>query len=163
MTTLNPQPRAAGRGVVLFLSLLLTGAIGVAQTNDGPKILFLHVRVEKEKSIKLVESSVRDGELKPQPNTDQADGIHYELRAADGSSLWHGVVPDPSRRVVEFEDPPRSGKLKHKLIELPEMELTVRVPVRSGAQRVEFYNFTGADTNGVNRTNHLGSVTLPKK
>jgi len=134
-----------------------------AQTNDGPKILFLHVRMEKGKKAELVESKIRDGELKPALNVDQADGIHFELLTKDGKSLRHGTTPDPTRRVVEFEDPPQSGKLKRKQVELADAEFAIRVPLATNAQRVEFYTLAKSNTNGVAHTNRLGSVIVPTK
>ena len=154
--------RAAGSLCALLL-LALSSQCVQAQTNDAPKILFLHVRIEKDKGIKLIQSQTRDGQLKPPRNADQSEGIHYDLVTKDGKALWRGVIQNPAERVVEYEDPPRSGKLKKKRIKSDTAEFTIRVPVAADAQRVEFYTLDASPPNRVAQTNKLGSVNVPAK
>ena len=137
--------------------------VAVAQTNDSPGILFLHLRLEHSKTVTLIESGTRKGTLKPQSPSNQPGAIHFELLTADRRSLWRGAIPDPSERVVEYEDPPRSGKLKRKNHSLGETEFTIRIPFSTDARTVEFYRLdsAGQSTNVVKQ--QIGVVTLAEK
>lgn len=138
-------------------------ATALGQTNEGSKILFLHLQVQKDKSVKLLDSVTRPGELKPPANTEIHGGIHYELIDADGKSLWHAAIADPSERIIEHGDPSRSGKLKQMRVELPEAEFSIRVPVKTNAVRLEFYRWSNASTNKLAGKIRLGVWSLPLK
>ena len=155
--------RIIGFALVATAIVALWPFAAVGQTNSSPKILFLHLRLDASKSVSLIDSQTRDGTLKPQPVSNHRDAIHFELLATDGRSLWHGAIADPSDRMVEYEDPPRSGKLKRKRQVLAKTEFTVRVPVAADARTVEFYRLTseGQSTNVVKK--QIGVVTLTGK
>jgi hypothetical protein len=146
--------------IILLAALWWRASSAWGQTNDGPKILFLHLKVQQDKTLKLVNSITRPGELKPPANTDIADGIHYELLDAAGKSLWHAVVADPSRRIVEHADPANATKLRQFHVELPEAEFMVRVPVRTNAVQVEFYRLITTATNRPPEKIRLGAVPM---
>lgn len=149
---------------IVLLATMWWPAVGAwGQTNDGPKILFLHLKVQQDKTLKLVNSLTRPGELKPPANTDITDGIHYELFDADGKSLWHAAIADPGQRTIEHADHSNAGKLKQFRVELPEAEFMVRVPVRTNAVQVEFYSLTATATNQPLKKIRLGVVQLPLK
>jgi hypothetical protein len=116
--------------------MVLSLGVTMAQTNEAPQILFLHLKL-KHNAISLVESNVAPGTLKP-PRPAET-GIRYELLSATGESLWQGWLDDPRERQIEYEDPPRSGKLKRKTFRREEAEFTMRVPVRAAAHRIEFH------------------------
>jgi hypothetical protein len=145
-----------------LLALLAISASAQEQTNDSPRILFLLLKF-KNNSVSLVESSVQPGYLKPRPVEDIPDGIHFDLISADGQALWRGVIENPSRRVVEFEEPPRSGKLKRKIIPVTEAEFTVRVPARADVRRIEFYTLQKSEPESKGARKSLGSFDLPLK
>lgn len=149
--------------IALLATLAWPTANARGQTNDGPKILFLHLKLQPDKTLNLVNSLTRPGELKPPANTDITDGIHYELLDAAGKSLWHAAIADPERRTMEHADSANDGKLKQFRIEVPEAEFMVRVPVRTNAVQVEFYRLTATATNQPLKKIRVGTVPLPLK
>jgi hypothetical protein len=154
---------ALGRFALTTMGLLFLWGAVLAGTSDGPGILFLHLLV-KENGISLLKVDVRPGFLKPQAREVVPEGIHFDLVATNGKSLWQGMTDDPRLQHVEFEDPPRSGKLKRKTITRKEAEVTVRVPQMPEAERVDFYTLeASAGTNQVTQLvrKSLGSVVLP--
>jgi len=159
-TSLATIPRMVW-GVVLAAGCIAPCLMAAAgQTNDAPKIVFLHLRLDQSRSVTLIDSQTRDGTLKSQPVSNHPDAIHFEMLTADGNSLWHGAIADPGERVVEYEDPPHSGKLKRKRHSLAETEFTIRVPFSPDARKVEFYRLgsAGQSTNVVKK--QIGVVTL---
>lgn len=142
----------------LLLAFLAINVLG--QTNDGPRILFLHLQLKNE-SVSLIKSSVQPGHLKPRPNPDDTDGIHFELTDSDGFRLWTGAMADPRSRRVEHEDPPGSGKLKSKKVELRDPEFTVRVPLLSEARQIEFYTLVPIGSEDKLQRRSLGKLPLP--
>lgn len=156
-------PGRLGKGFAFLLafSWLLWAAPLPAQTNSGPQILFLHLKLTNQ-VISLVEANVRPGVLKPASNS-EADGVEFELVSTAGAVFWKGAMANPSVRHVEYEDPPHSGQLRRKAIPLDEAEFTVRVPVVPGATRVDFYKLdppASAARNIVSRK-LLGSIACP--
>lgn len=146
--------------IILLVALSWPAASVWGQTNDGPGILFLHLKLQQDKTLKLVNSIIRPGELKPPANTDITDGIHYELLDAAGKSLWHAAIADPERHVVEHADHANDGKLKQFRVELSDAEFMVRMPVRTNAVQVEFYRLTATATNRPPEKVRLGAVPL---
>jgi hypothetical protein len=157
----SPDLRSVAK--CLLVLLLLWGGALLAQTNGGPAILFLHLKV-KNQVVSLVETSTSPGVLKKSRDP-VAGELQYELVSTTGESLWKGAVADPSIRHLEYEDPPGSGKLKSKTILLDEAEFTIRVPVVSKARQVNFCildNPAAGAEGGKGLTNKsLGSVVLP--
>lgn len=133
------------------------------QTNDGPKILFLNLKLQKDQTMKLVSAITRPGVLKRPANPHLTDGIHYKLVDADGKPLWHAAIADPGQRVMEHTEQAGSGKLKQFRIESSVVEFMVRVPVRTNAVGVEFYRLANASTNQSPEVIRLGVVALPLK
>jgi hypothetical protein len=74
-------------------------------------------------------------------------------------------LDDPSLKQIAYEDLPRSGRFKRKVIPVHDVEFTVRVPFSSGAQRIEFFRVetmpgdTPAKNHGIRKP--LGSVSVP--
>lgn len=135
-----------------------------AETNQSPTILFLQVQLSPTNTPTLVSWKERPGELKRQPNLDIADGIHFELRTAEGRSLWHGVVADPIPPTVEHESSARSGRLTRREVPVPnQIEIMIRVPRRAEAHSVEFYTLTAGATNQPAPRKKLGTLPLPTK
>lgn len=149
--------------IILLVALSWPAASVWGQTNDGPRILFLYLKLQQDKTLKLVNSITRPGELKPPANTDFTDGVHYELLDAAGKPLWRAAIADPGRRIMEHADRSNAGKLKQFRVELPEAEFMVRVPVRTNAVQVEFYRLTATATNQPLKKICLGVVPLPLK
>ena len=147
----------------LFCFLASTGS--AQSTNPPPQILFLHVKI-KNQQVTLLETTTRPGVVKPM-RAGSPDELQFEMLSADGTSLWSAAVPDPTIRVVEFEDPPGSGNLKRKSVPVDDVEFTVRVPVTASAQHVDFFKLEPAagsaqlSTPAPPAKKMLGSVTLP--
>jgi len=157
--TLGPSLTA----IVLLAAVCWSAASAWGQTNDGPRILFLHLKMQPDKTLKLANSLTRPGKLKPPAITDITDGIHYELLDAAGKSLWHAAIADPGRRTMEHADHSNAGKMQQFRIELPEAEFMVRVPVRTNAVQVEFYRLTATATNQPLKKIRVGIIQLPFK
>lgn len=152
-----------GPRTVLLAMLCLAGAwAAVAQTNQQPQILFLHL-VVKNQTVSLVDFNLRPGVLKPGLEADST-GLFYELVSEAGATLWKGSMADPSVRHLEYEDPANPGKLQRKSVQLDKAEFTLRVPFHQAARRVDFYKLAtgapGAVRQEVSRTS-LGNITLP--
>ena len=162
-TPLASFPRIINCALLAAATVALWPMTAAGQTNEPPKIVFLHLRLVPSKTVTLIESRTRNGTLKPQPVSNDADALHFELLTADGRSFWHGAIADPSERVVEYEDPPRSGKLKRKRYSLGETEFTLRLPFSADARTVEFYRLdaAGQSTNVVKKS--IGVVALTGK
>jgi hypothetical protein len=128
---------------IVLTALLIWVEAALAQTNAAPQILFLHLRLT-QKDIALVESSVRPGVAKPQPNAETKE-IQFELVSSRDKVLWRGAMDDPRVRHVEFENPPRSGHLKRKIIQSKEAEATIRVPLLAEARQIDFYALDSAE------------------
>jgi len=150
--------------VTVVLLLVTVGGPLPAQTNAGGQILFLHLKV-KDQIITLLDSAAVPGTLKPPRELNE--GLEYRLVSSTGEFLWKGGIDDPRVRRVEYDDPAQPGKLQVKFIRSDEAEFTVRVPVVSSAERVEFDVIEPAvsGTNGSPSTirKKLGSVLLPPK
>ena len=146
-----------------FVLFLFWVGASLAQTNAEPKILFLQLKV-KGGAVSLVKSATRPGILK-RTRTPAADELQFELLSETGESLWRAGVPDPTVRRVEYEDPPGSGNLKSKVIQLEEAEVTVRVPVVPKGHHVEFYRLEaptpGAKGEKTFAHRSFGTVRLP--
>ena len=124
------------RGAVLLVFAFLAACSGLAEEKD--QILFLQLKL-KDEAITLVRSSVRPGHLKTPIAPDKKGEIRLELTAADGSSLWHEVMADPTVRRIEYEDPDNPGSLKSKEVRVTEAEFTVRVPFVKAAKQLNLH------------------------
>ena len=85
----------------LFVLLVANSLVAEAQTNSGPGILFLHLKVTNQ-TISLVEATLRPGVLKRVREADST-ALFCELLAEDGTTLWKGNMPDPTLRHFEYE------------------------------------------------------------
>jgi len=156
--TLGPRVYQLATAVTLVLGLMV-GKMP-AQTNDGPKILFLHLQL-KDGSVSLIKASVRPGQLKPRPEQNIPDGLHFELTDGDGRPLWQGVIADPRSRLVEYQIPEGSGKLKRKKVAIKDPEFTLRVPALTEARRIEFYFQEPSNAENREQRKSLGQLRLP--
>jgi hypothetical protein len=151
-------------GAMLVVLLAFSRAAD-AQTDGGPGILFLHLKVTNQ-VVSLVEANIRPGVLKPGPEGDSA-ALHCELVSDAGKSLWKGSVADPTVRHLEYEDPAHPGKLQHRVVQVDAAEFTLRVPVLPEARRVDFYKVrpdSGKDGGGQKAARaSWGSISLPVK
>jgi hypothetical protein len=147
----------------LVASPFCSASLMAAATNQPSQILFLHLRMHGN-AVSLLNSSPSPGVLKPQPNP-EAREIQYELLSSSGEVLWKGGLDDPSLKQIDYQDPPRSGRFKRKVIHVRDVEFTVRVPLSSGAQRIEFFRVETmpGDTPAKNHSirKPLGSVSVP--
>jgi hypothetical protein len=109
-----------------------------------PQILFLHFKV-KNNQVVLVSKTIRPGTLK-HFREGTTDELHYELMSETGETLWTAAVPDPTAREIEYEDPPGSGKMTRKSVNLDEAEFTVRLPVVDSAHHIDFYKLENSST-----------------
>ncbi len=145
----------------IFLFALLVATLRApAQTNDSPKILFLELQL-RTNSVSLVRAAVRPGVLKPRPPVSASSAIYFDLVSKDGQVLWQGSTEDPRSRVIEYEDPPRSGKLRRKTARFDETGFSVRLPSLANAQRVEFYEWEKSGNTQPDRRRIIGIIPLP--
>jgi len=163
MKTMHSRVRYSLPSTIVLLGMLALGPTAgrtLAETNDEPRIIFLHLQLRPDKSVKLLDATSKKGHLKSRPIQNIPDAIHFELLSTEGRTLWHGMVADPSVRDVEYEDPLRAGQMKRKQFRLIETEFTVRVPGLADARRVEFYTLGRDGTNDATRKK-LGTFPLP--
>lgn len=155
-------PRKLFCAFLVIAALLCSPAALKAQSNERPRILFLHLKI-KGQTISLIDATSVPGVLKP-VRAAQGD-IRYEIISTNGAPLWQGALADPRRELPDFPALDDSDKTprQHPPV-LDELEFTLRIPHQPAAQRIEFYTFeprpTGADanTNAVKRL--LGSLPL---
>jgi hypothetical protein len=153
----------------LIAMLSLSGFVpGLAE--DAPQILFLTLKLEKDQ-VSLIRSATAPGTLKPSVTHPQ--GLEMELTSGAGQLLWRQSVTDPSIQRLEYEDPDHPGRIVMKVVQLTNVEFTVRVPALTNAQRLHFYqssafSSTNAAASSAPREKaiaesrrSLGHVTLP--
>ena len=102
------------------------------------KILFLHLQMRND-SITILQSDVRPGILKHAQDTTTANGIEYQCRSSVGTLLFGGAIEDPSVRRYEYEDSTQPGTLRLKVVKLPSVVFTLRIPFSEDIHHIEFY------------------------
>lgn len=117
--------------VLVFLGCVLARA----DTNTGPGMLFLHCRIQGQ-AVTVLRTVHAPGVVKA-PGVANGE-IEYALLSAQGETLWRGVIEDPRVQRFDYEDPPRSGRLRLKVIRHEAAEFVVRVPARADARWIEF-------------------------
>lgn len=120
--------------IVFGLSLL---AATFCKADSGEKILFLHMNISSN-AVTLVQSSVRPGKVKTAAHGKKGR-LYLELTSTNGLTLWSDVIPDPTTRRFEYEDPDHPGNLKVKVTTTKQAELTVRIPFHSGAKDLKIF------------------------
>src|SRR5262245_34470664 len=128
-------------GQVRLLALIYL-CVGVselcAQPKEADQIIFLHLRM-KDGTLTLVRSATVPGVLKSRRSADKKAPLQLEVETAKGASLWSETMSDPTVRRYEYEDPDNPGLIKSKVVQLNEVEFTVRVPFKKEARRLSFY------------------------
>ena len=128
-----------------LLGLLTSGFVyGQAKTDD--KFLFLHLQL-KDGVITLIKSAAVPGVLKPQRRLDKPGAFQFDAESAAGVSLWSGAMNDPSIRRYEYADPDNPGAIKAKVVQLNQVEFTVRLPILKEAHHLSFYRMEAAPAN----------------
>lgn len=133
-----------------------------AQTNEPPRILFLHLKL-KGQAISLVNATAVPGVLKPART--MRGGIRYEIISTNGVRLWQGAMADPRVERPDFPALDDSDKTPRPALPRPdELEFTLRVPCLPAAQRIDFYTLEPPPSGDVAATNAvkkiLGSLPL---
>lgn len=143
--------------VLVFLGCVLARA----DTNTGPGILFLHCRIQGQ-VVTVLRTAHAPGVVKP-PAAATGE-IEYALLSAQGETLWRGVLDDPRVQRFDYEDPPRSGRLRLKVIRHEAAEFVVRVPARADARWIEFrkLDLAAPDASARPRKTVLGRFVLPQ-
>jgi hypothetical protein len=142
---------------------LLTGVLlrpVLTLADEAPsRILFLHLRIEQDGSVRVLGSRVASGKLK---TPGQARGtLKLELQGADNTALWNGAVEDPRVRHFEIEHPSGSGKLERRAHTVPEAEFTVRVPLHGAAAKLLVFEDEPPHGNGVRQQRRKVLLTHP--
>jgi hypothetical protein len=155
---------AAKRFVPLAITLglaALTVLPGVAhsQTNDAPRMLFLHVQF-RDGSPALRDWTIRPGTVKARP-APEGPTLAVEVQDEKGCVLWQTAIPDPRVRRIESHDPAQrnSGGARHVVIENP--EVTLRIPLLREARQVELFAVDEASGNRPAHRRPLGRLKLP--
>jgi hypothetical protein len=118
--------------------------------DDKPGILFLHLRIEHDGSVRVLDSRAAPGKLK---SPQQAHGpLKFELQSKDNNPLWNGAMDDPRVRHFEIENPLGSGKLERRSHFVREMEFMVRVPIHSAAAKLVVFEEEAPKAPGMGRT-----------
>src|SRR6185436_13107676 len=110
--------------------------------------------------------SVRPGRLKASREPDARGELHLELVSTAGVPLWTGVLPDPTIRRYEYEDPASPGALKVKSVQLTEIEFMVRAPFHKDATQLRVHRLGKPASRAEFLTspaikNWNGSIALP--
>ena len=144
----------------LLAGFLLQPAFTLAdEDKDKSRILFLHLRVEQDGSIRVLKSKAVPGKLKTRS---QARGtFKLELQTADNRAVWSAAVEDPRVRHFEIENPPGSGKLERRTHTMAEAEFMVRVPLRGGEEKLLVFEDDPLKVKGVDRAQRKVLLTHP--
>lgn len=131
-----PATWSARARFITGLALLFIGCVPVrADTNSEPGILFLHCRIQGQ-AVTVLRTAHAPGVVKA-PGVANGE-IEYALLSAQGETLWRGLMEDPRVQRFDYEDPPRSGRRRLKVIRHEAAEFVVRVPARAEARWIEF-------------------------
>ncbi len=109
------------------------------QGKQDSKIVFLHLRM-KDGVITLVNTAIRSGYLKPQRISGAKGDILYDASNISNNTLWQGVIDNPSRRRLEYQDPDNPGKILSKIIDQNDVDFTIRIPYDPGIKTISFYS-----------------------
>jgi hypothetical protein len=124
-------------GSALFITML-GASMASGQSPGEAQMVFLHFRMKND-AITLVKASSCSGVVKQRRQTEKLGAIYYEAVSSTGPSLWNGVMDDPTRLRLEYEDPSQSGQMEIKQVKLKEIEFVIRLPFKPELHRVEFY------------------------
>ena len=116
-----------------------------AQRKEPDQILFLNLRMTNG-VITLVNAMPTPGVLKSRRGADKKGPIQLEVETAAGTSLWNETMSDPSVRRYEYEDPDHPGGIISKVVQLNEVQFSVRIPFNKEARRVSFYRVAPSET-----------------
>ncbi len=125
-------PRAVSRALVA----LALFAAASCWAGDQDRILFVHLRLTDSVAT-LVESTVKDGRLKPLGPSPKKGTIYLQLLSKDGPVLWSEVLKDPCVRRVESHDPGHPGAWTAEQIRTAEADLVVRIPFYKEAAQLK--------------------------
>ena len=160
---MHPAGRAMSRSMpaLLFALAVITGCSTTQpkgeHATDGPRILFLHLRVT-DSSATLLDSSVEPGTVKQRRVQENVNHIQFEVTSSSGQRLWSGDVEDPLVRHLEYEDPDHPGEIKSRLVRTGEGEVMIRFPLVENGSHVDLYRLVPASS-GVTRT-RFGRIEL---
>jgi len=126
------------RAFFLTLIIVFTGWHTVLVAQGNQRMIFLHCQMEGTK-ITLLHSRIAKGYAKATGVTQDGLGITYEVRSNNGALLWKDAMSNPIRKRFEYEDPDRPGKLKVKIVDLPQAEFTIRVPLFDDGAEILFF------------------------
>ncbi|HJW31321.1 MAG TPA: hypothetical protein VJ508_18965 [Saprospiraceae bacterium] len=131
-----------------------------AQDNDSDKMIFLRLRLKND-VISLIGKTIRHGKFKQSRLERTRDGIRYTITSSTGESLATGFIEDPSLRRYEYEDSTQAGHIKTKVVEVPDVEFTLRIPVRTGMQSITFDRLKSrAVQQGQSSYQRIGSIRV---
>jgi hypothetical protein len=147
----------------LLLALVLVPACtttqpkGESASPDGPRILFLHLKVT-DSSATLLDSSVEPGSVKQRRVQESPLHIQFDVTSPTGQRLWSGDVEDPQVRHLEYEDPDHPGQIRSRVVRTGEGEVMIRFPLVENGSVVEFYRLVPT-ASGTART-RFGRIEL---
>ncbi len=149
-----------GAVLVLMLCTALSPSVSRGQAQQSGGIVFLHMLL-KDGRVELIDSAVRPGDLKARPWSGAEQGIVVDVLSAQGAILWSQAIPDPTVRRLEYEDPAHAGMLVPIIVRKDAAEFSVRIPLLSGIDRVEFSRLESVDGAAGPAVRHtLGVVRL---
>ena len=145
---------------VLLLSPSLAPCTVAAQPKEENVIVFLHLRM-KDGQVTLVKSSTAPGVLKT-PSEQPARAIQFTIENAAGAAVWTSTMDDPAVRRLEYTDPDAPGVIKSRIVQLDDVEFTIRVPQRKDGVKLAFYRGAGSPfaKQGAAEKKLIGTITL---
>ena len=108
----------------------------------------------------LLSSRERPGVLKGTGEHVQKHGLHYQVRAGTGQTIWEATIAHPGRFDLEYPDAQAPGQLGRKRVERQNVDFIIRIPNHPDAVKVEFSEIPEFPEKESPRS--LGTVILKK-
>ena len=125
---------------VVCLALWLASCVSVRVWGQDTTNQFLFLRLRlKAGEITLVDSSLVNGTLKPQRDSEELESLVVSLEATTGEERWSLAIADPSLQRLEYEDPDQPGTLRSKSVKVDDVEFVVRAPLTPGVRQVAVF------------------------
>ncbi len=143
--------------VLLVLAPLSTEA---EKSQSSSKIAFLRLQADSS-GFKLLEATIVDGSLKSPRGELLLEEYSYELVGIDSTILFQGSFENPLTGRFEYEDPDNPGQILAKIVELPDSELTIRVPVTTAMHRLNIYRIEQVSILGIVQPQKRAVISIP--
>ena len=122
---------------ILVVSCLAACLAPSVSSAGNDRIAFLDIRmVGGEMTLEGIE--VVEGRLKiPRRLNLRKGGLYCEVLDISGNRIFETVVPDPSRRRIEYAD--KEGRLHAQEVTVEDAFISIRIPYDESAHTIEIY------------------------